>query len=345
MKPFISIIIPNYNGSRTIGACLEAVFACTDDDREVIVVDDCSEDGSLDIIRKYPCRLVQLEKHAGASGARNAGAFNSNGEVLFFIDADCLLKNDTFPVIRKSLSTLSAGMVIGGTYTPIPHDPGFFSRFQSVFINYFETKNSEAPDYVATHALAIHAETFRKAGGFQEDFLPILEDVEFSHRLRSAGYVLLMNPDLQVRHIFNFTLLKSLRNAARKAHFWIVYSLTTRDLFADSGTASREIKINGVIWAGAVLLALLSFLSGRPGLLMVLPVLWSVNSIVNRHLVRAFYTAGGAFFSFLATLYYTMVYPAAVWTGAIIGIIRYCVLKVRQLRRDRADQRSCGTGG
>jgi len=77
MQQLMSIIIPNYNGSRTIGKCLESVFALNDEDLEVIVVDDCSEDGSLYIIRRYPCRLIQMEKHAGASAARNAGALNS----------------------------------------------------------------------------------------------------------------------------------------------------------------------------------------------------------------------------------------------------------------------------
>ena len=342
VKPVISVIIPNYNGSRTIGACLEAVLACADDDREIVVVDDCSGDGSGDIIRRFPCRFIQLEKRAGASGARNAGALSSSGDILFFIDADCLLQADTLRIVRKCLSTQPEGTIIGGTYTPIPHDPGFFSLFQSVFINYFEARNSDAPDYVATHALVIHAETFRKAGGFKEDFLPLLEDVEFSHRLRSAGHKLIMNPEIQVRHIFNFTLMKSLRNAARKTRYWIAYSLTAKDLFADSGTASKELKINGVVWLATVLLALFSFLSNGPGLLITVPVLWGVNSIVNGDLVRAFYKTGGARFSFLAALYYTIVYPAAVWLGAAGGVLQYCVLRVRQARGKHADPLSRG---
>jgi len=46
--------------------------------------------------------------------------------------------------------------------------------FQSVFINYFELKRPEAPDYIATHAMAINAGTFRKSGGFPAEFLPCL---------------------------------------------------------------------------------------------------------------------------------------------------------------------------
>ncbi len=327
MKHLISIIIPNYNGSRTIGKCLESIFAFGDDDWEVIVVDDCSEDSSIDIIRKYPGRLIRLEKHAGASAARNAGALSSKGDVLFFIDADCLLKEDTLLIIRNHLSAESADVVIGGTYTPVPQDPGFFSQFQSAFINYFETKNSSNPDYLATHALVIHAATFRKLGGFTENFLPILEDVEFCHRLRRAGCRLIMDPDLQVRHIFNHSFIRSIQNAVKKTRYWVVYSLANRDLFADSGTASREIKLSGVAWLAAVVLAFLSLVSGQREFLTPLPLLWTSVVFVNRHLFKAFYEAGGTFFALMAGMYYVIVYPAAVWMGAVRGAVQYSLQK------------------
>jgi glycosyltransferase involved in cell wall biosynthesis len=334
MKHFISIVIPNYNGSRTIGKCLESIFAFNDDDREVIVVDDCSEDDSLDIIRKFPCRLVQLAKHAGASAARNAGSINSKGDILFFIDADCLLQQDTLPVIRKHLANWPADMLIGGTYTPVPYDPEFFSLFQSVFINYSETKSRGNPDYLTTHALVVRAETFKKLGGFKEKFLPILEDVEFCHRIRRAGFRLTMDADLRVQHIFNFSLLRSLRNAVRKTHYWIVYSLENRDLFADSGTASLELKINGIVWLGTVLLGLLTLATGRKGFLMPLPLLGAVDFFVNRHLFNAFSKAGGALFGFLGGMYYMAVYPAAIWIGTFRGVVQYLTHNIRQQDQD-----------
>ncbi len=317
----ISIIIPNYNGEKTIGRCLEAIFACSDGNREVVVVDDCSQDGSVDIIKKYPCRLLALKNRTGASGARNTGAFASKGNVLFFIDADCLLLPDTFPVIRKILSRQGSGVVTGGTYSLVPHDTGFFSLFQSVFIHFFETKNADNPDYLATHALLINAETFRKTGGFNQAFLPILEDVEFSHRLRSAGYRLEIDRALQVKHVFYFSFLKSLRNAARKTCFWIVYSLRKRDLFVDSGTASRELKIAGACWMGAVILSLLSVLSGSTQFLLPLPALFGVAFFANRHLFAVFREAGGLLFALAAAVYYLLVYPLPIWAGTVRGII------------------------
>jgi GT2 family glycosyltransferase len=322
-KQSLSIIIPNYNGVRTIGVCLEAIIASRDDACEIVVVDDCSQDGSVGIIEKYPCKLIRLAKHAGASAARNAGASGSKGEALFFIDNDCIVTGNTISRARKDLSEQPRDVVVGGTYTAVPYDAGFFNLFQSAFSNYFETKKGNDPDYLATHALVVSAEAFKQIGGFKEDFLPILEDVEFSHRLRRSGFRLIMDPDLQVRHIFHHSLLRSLRNAVKKARYWTEYSLANRDLFADSGTASREIKVNGAAWLVTVSLVSLYLTFGQRSLLVPLPLLWAASLFVNRHLYRAFLKAGGAWFSLTAGSYYSLIYPAAVWTGFFRGMVQY----------------------
>jgi GT2 family glycosyltransferase len=322
-KPSLSIIIPNYNGERTIGACLEALTAFRDDGCEIVVVDDCSHDGSIVMIKRYPVNLIRLAERAGASAARNAGAFGSTGEVLFFIDNDCIVTDATIPRVRRIISEQPPDVVVGGTYTPVPYDTGFFSSFQSAFINYSETKNRNDPDYLAAHALVIRAGSFNMTGGFKTEFLPILEDVEFSHRLRRNGFRLIMDPDLQVRHVFHHSLVRSLTNAVKKARYWTEYSLANRDLFADSGAASREIKINGAAWIVTVVLVLFSLMSGHRSFLAPLPLLWAANMLVNRHLYRAFLKAQGAWFAFMAGSYYSLIYPAAVWTGFFRGMFQY----------------------
>lgn len=321
MDGFVSVIIPNYNGSATIGKCLEAAFSSKYRKFEVVVVDDCSTDKSIDIIKQYPCRLVQLDKHSGTSRARNVGARNSKGEILFFIDADCLLQDNALSVAIKSISGRD-DMVIGGTYTKIPYDNNFFSTFQSIFINYFETKKKE-PDYIATHAMVIDTGCFHKSGGFSEDFLPILEDVEFSHRLRRSSYKLIMNPDLLVRHIFNFTLVKSLMNAFNKSKFWTIYSLKNRDLLSDSGTASVELKTNGASFFINSISTSLFLSSGKEGFLFVVPLTFIINVLTNRGLMMAFYRTKGLLFAIAATTYYMMLYPIAVVAGFLAGVLRY----------------------
>jgi len=329
MNSLISVIIPNRNGAGTIRRCLEAVCSSSYDNYEVIVVDDASEDESVDIIREFPCTLVQIDNHSGAACARNRGALRSSGDILFFIDADCLVREDTLALVNYALQSGGTD-IIGGTYTMIPADPGFFSTFQSIFVHYSETKRLSDPDYVATHAMAIRAETFRASGGFREDFLPIIEDVEFSHRLKKAGYRLAVWPGLEVRHIFNFTLAGSLRNAFRKSLYWTMYSLGNRDILADSGTASAGLKTNVAVWALLIPAVVISVLTRSRTPLLFIPLLSGFNILVNRGLFSAFFRAGGTFFALSAVMYYMFIYPLPVCLGAVAGAARYLLMKIKK---------------
>ena len=318
--PFISVIIPNHNGEKTIGRCLAAALASQYPAFEVVVVDDCSADSSANIIARYPCRLIRLPEHGGASRARNTGAQNSTGELLFFIDGDCLLQPHTLAKAAAAYQEKGAGVVIGGTYTLLPYDQTFFSTFQSVYIHYSETKNIGNPDYIATHAMLIEKDLFLKNGGFDEHFMPILEDVEFSHRLKKRGARLLMDESILVQHIFNFTLARSMRNGIRKSKYWSVYSIKNRDLLSDSGTASLEFKFNVLSCFIAILLVLLGILLKSWGVSLPVLLLFGTNLYLNRNLVRAFHRARGPFFAIPAVLYYTFVYPFAVGIGVFSGI-------------------------
>lgn len=316
----ISIVIPVRNGARALDACLQAACRAALPDNEVVVVDDGSTDESAAIATRHPCRLVRLENRRGASAARNAGAAAARGETLFFTDADCMLGPQTLPRAVAALDAAGPRAVVGGTYETRPFDPGFFSAFQAVFINYHETRRLDAPDYIATHAMAIRTADFLASGGFDEHFLPILEDVEFCHRLRRDGYRLRMNPLVLVRHSFGFGFSGSLRNAVRKVRFWARYSLRNRDLFADSGTASRGLKAAGAL-AGLcwVSLAAAAFLR-LPALLLPLPPLVLASIAANGGLVRAFHAAQGPLFATIATAYLVLVYPMAIAVGAAQGL-------------------------
>jgi glycosyltransferase involved in cell wall biosynthesis len=319
----LSVIIPNRNGAATIEQCLAAVFASGHDNFEVIVVDDCSTDDSVERIRKFPCRLYRLPRHGGASQARNTGARHARGEIIFFLDADCLPDTDTLRQAEESARRLGPSVIIGGTYTRIPADASFFSTFQSVYINFCESKRPDDPDYIATHAMVIYTDTFWKTGGFREQFLPILEDVEFSHRLRRNGFRLVMDPLILVRHIFNFTLRRSLANAMRKSRYWTCYSLANHDLFADSGTASRELKVNVTSLAAVVVMGLLGILLQSTAVLPLLLAVTALNGLVQRRLLAAFYQAGGGVFAITAAMYYSLLYPLAVTAGGIAGTYTY----------------------
>jgi glycosyltransferase involved in cell wall biosynthesis len=87
--PKVSVVIPVYNGARTIGRALESVFAQTFRDFEIIVVNDGSTDDTASVLAGYGDRIhLVSQSNRGVSAARNAGLRVSVGEYLVFLDDD-----------------------------------------------------------------------------------------------------------------------------------------------------------------------------------------------------------------------------------------------------------------
>lgn len=322
--PLLSVVIPVRNGRTTIRRCLEAALASQFDRFEVVVANDGSTDDTAALVREFPqVVLVDLTTHRGAAGARNAGAAAARGEVLFFIDADCLLMPDAVARAAAAMATADPRLVVGGTYTLEAPGESLYGRFQSAFIHHSETKYPEAPDYIASHALVMRADTFRASGGFPERFMPIIEDVEYAHRLRRTGHRLVMDPRILVRHVFDFTLRRSLRNAFKKSRFWTRYSLHNHDVLKDSGTASFELKTATAVLGLSLVLVALWALGLGTFWLWPLPILWAANVWVSFGLLRAFHRAGGFPLLLPCLLYYLLVYPLPVGLGAVVGILEY----------------------
>ena len=87
----ISVIIPMYNREKTIHYCLQSVLNQTYQAAEIIVVDDCSVDSSVDIVKSLNnplIRLIILERNSGAQVARNRGIKESRYEWIAFQDSD-----------------------------------------------------------------------------------------------------------------------------------------------------------------------------------------------------------------------------------------------------------------
>lgn len=101
--PKFSIIVPVYNVEEYIDKCLKSIFNQTYKDFEVIVVDDGTEDNSMEIVNKYDVIVVK-EKNSGLSTARNNGVKKAKGEYLLFVDSDDYLEKDLLKNINDNLS-------------------------------------------------------------------------------------------------------------------------------------------------------------------------------------------------------------------------------------------------
>lgn len=330
----VSFVIPVYNGASTIKQCLSS-FTCEDlTDVEVILVDDASDDGTPEmaspILSRINGRLIKLSGHSGAAVARNRGARKACGDILVFTDADCIIQVGLVEKIKQIAGELTPGSILGGTYTSLSADGGLFSDFQSVFINYSETKHPHRPDYIPTHLMIIRRADFLFLEGFREEFLPILEDVEFSHRARERGFRLRMIPSLQVGHIFNYTFFKSLKNAFRKSFYWTIYSLQNRDILKDSGTASRELKINSLAALSSfALLSLAAILKWYLPLLMSALSIQTLNLYFSRGLIRRLFNCGSGLRGWMWVLYYLLIYPMPALAGGFSGLWMYLLNRGR----------------
>ena len=86
----ISIIVPIYNAEQFLRECIDSILSQNYSNIEIILVNDGSRDGSLNICQSYDdSRIVLIDKeNAGVSSARNAGLKVAKGEYIAFIDAD-----------------------------------------------------------------------------------------------------------------------------------------------------------------------------------------------------------------------------------------------------------------
>jgi glycosyltransferase involved in cell wall biosynthesis len=96
MPPLVSILIPCYNADRWLAETIESALAQTWENKEIIIVDDGSTDGSLAIARSYESSQVKVitQENQGASTARNVAYQNCAGNYIQYLDADDLLSSD-----------------------------------------------------------------------------------------------------------------------------------------------------------------------------------------------------------------------------------------------------------
>lgn len=90
-KPFVSVIVPVYNDSKRIKLCLECLTRQSygKESYEIIIVDNNSSDDTMDMVKKYPVKLLSEKKFQSSYAARNKGLKESQGEIIAFTDSDC----------------------------------------------------------------------------------------------------------------------------------------------------------------------------------------------------------------------------------------------------------------
>ena len=121
----VSIVIPCHNAAPWLAETLESALAQTWSEKEVILVDDGSTDGSRAIARPFEARGVRVleQSNRGASAARNAGLRAARGDCVQFLDADDLLAPDKIAVQMERLRATPGRPVASGAWARFERDP------------------------------------------------------------------------------------------------------------------------------------------------------------------------------------------------------------------------------
>ena len=199
MKYFLSIIIPVYNSSAMLKKCLQSVYQSSYKKFEVIVVDDKSTDGSLGIAKKFQCKILRFKKNSGPSKARNIGSSIAKGDILVFLDSDCIVSKDWLKKIVNDFKKYKVGAVAGQYNSYI--NESFISKFAFYELLFREKKFKRFVNTAPSCNLACKREVLDKVGGFSEEIKNFSEDLEFSYRLGKATKIL-WDPSIGVAHDF-----------------------------------------------------------------------------------------------------------------------------------------------
>lgn len=124
-KPLISVIIPVYNSGRYLERCLRSIIEQSYANLEIIVVNDGSTDGSLDIIDRFAKSdnrlLVFTTKNQGASLARKFGLDQAKGEYVTFVDSDDYVEmryvESLYEMLNRNICDISSCGTKGKTYS------------------------------------------------------------------------------------------------------------------------------------------------------------------------------------------------------------------------------------
>ncbi|MGA2417862.1 MAG: glycosyltransferase [Candidatus Staskawiczbacteria bacterium] len=171
----LSIIIPTLNEEKYLPSLLESIKKQNFDDCEIIIADAGSEDKTLEIAKKYNCKIIPGGLPAKG---RNEGAKIAKGDMLFFLDADTILP-DNF--LEKALGEFNARALDFASFCLIPLPKNKFSTFMlNVFYNQPIVLLQSALPHAATGIL-FKKDLFEKTGGFDED-VKLAEDHYLARR-------------------------------------------------------------------------------------------------------------------------------------------------------------------
>jgi GT2 family glycosyltransferase len=217
----LSIILVNYNGIAYLPGCLDSIKKFSPPLSEVILVDNGSQDGSAEVIRRdYPwVRLLRSERNLGFSRGNNLGAAQASGRFLLLLNTDTLLLEPVAPAMQwldenQGFGILSIGMIDGEgvlrACTGHFPSPTRLALFRRMLIAPDRYKGDEAceVDWVQGSFLLIRKNLWQELNGLDDRYFMYVEDVDLCKRALERGEKCAFLPQMQYKHFGGFSPLR-----------------------------------------------------------------------------------------------------------------------------------------
>jgi len=205
LQPDLSVIIVNYNTADFIVRCLNSVASQSVADLEVIVVDNCSQDGSSELLKNNFSwiKFIVNNRNFGFARANNQALKMCSGKYVYYLNPDTEVRPDAFKIM---IDFMNSRPDVGAAGTQIVNPDG---SLQSSFENHYpgqryavrelkDFKNGIA--WVLGASMIVRRDLIQSLGGFDERFFLYGEDVDLCLRTRQAGWSIGYIPSAVVVH-------------------------------------------------------------------------------------------------------------------------------------------------
>lgn len=207
IAPELSVVIAAHDSATTLGECLAALRRSDVQPVDCLVVLDGATDNSEAVAERYGVRVVILRERQGPAHARNVGVRLAQGEWVLFLDADVCIHADAIGRIVEHLRQDRSLDAVIGAYDDAPAATSFISQYRNLLHCFTHRAGKKDAGTFWAGCGAIRKQTFLRCGGLDEHYgRPAVEDIEFGLRLKASGGRILLDPEIQVKHLKCWTL-------------------------------------------------------------------------------------------------------------------------------------------
>jgi len=216
----VAVVIPNWNGAKLLEQFLPSVFQQTLPPARVVVVDNGSADGSVEMARRLGAEVIEMGSNRGFAAAVNRGVAETSEPLIAIVNNDARLAPDWLMRLTQAMEETGAHLATGKILSerqPDTIDGAFdlLSRGGTAWragagmpdaVFSASEKVRRMVSFVSLTAALVRREAFERAGPLDEEFESYLEDVEFSLRCARLGLQSVYEPGAVAWHRGSATL-------------------------------------------------------------------------------------------------------------------------------------------